>query len=418
MGFTIDKFQENATVNGDVDTATIADDETDCFSSSQSHAEFRFQTRAIRAGTNPDKALGAIVTPIHQSTNFIFDAPGEPREYEYSRCGNPTRKALENNMAALEGGTYAAAMATGQAAELVVMQQFKSGDHFICGNDVYGGTIRLFNQLQKLYGIEVAYIPLTDPDRVEDALRPNTRGIWIETPSNPLFNLVDLEAMVSICRKYDLISIVDNTLLTPYCQQPFKFGIDFVVHSAAKYLSGHNDGLGGILVCRDDQYTEDIAFTSNALGAVLGAFDSWLISRGIKTLPLRMREHQKNAERVIGFLEQHPLVTRIYYPGLADHPQYELIAKQSTGYGGLVSFEIDDDFARAKKVLTKTELFYIAESFGGVESLICHPKTMSHSSMSEEALADAGITDQLIRISVGLEDADDLIQDLDQALEA
>jgi cystathionine gamma-synthase len=412
MGFLID--QQN---HANAVTVAETDGDPACTPRKINLETCRFQTRVIRAGAGPDPATGAIVTPIHQSTNFVFNGPGEPREFEYSRCGNPTRKALENNLAALEGGTYCAAMATGQAAELVVMNLFKRGDHFICGNDVYGGTIRLFNHLQRLYGIEVSYLSLVDPNRVEDAIRPNTRGIWIETPSNPLFNIVDLEALADISRRHNLISIADNTLLSPYCQQPFLYGVDFVVHSAAKYLSGHNDGLGGILVCRDDQYKEEIAFIANALGAVLGAFDSWLIARGIKTLPLRMREHQKNALRVAEFLQQHPRVTRVYYPGLENHPQRELIQKQTSGYGGLLSFEIDGDFETARQILKNTRIFYIAESFGGTESLICHPKTMSHSSMSPEALAEAGITDRLIRLSVGLEDADDLIEDLEQALE-
>ncbi len=379
--------------------------------------QYRLQTQAIRAGAGPDPATGAIVTPIHQSTNFVFKGPGEPREFEYSRCGNPTRKVLEDNLAALEKGAYCSALATGQAAELIVMNLFKRGDHLICGNDVYGGTIRLLNHFQRLYGIEVSYISLVDPNRVEDEIRPNTRGIWIETPSNPLFNIVDLEAMAEISHSRNLISIVDNTVLTPCCQRPFDYGIDFVVHSAAKYLSGHNDGLGGILVCRTDEYAEDIAFAANALGAVMSAFDAWLIARGVKTLPLRMREHQKNALQVAQFLEQHPLVTHIYYPGLKSHPQRDLIEKQTSGYGGLLSFEINGNLERAYQVLKRCKLFYMAESFGGVESLICHPKTMSHSSMTPEAMAGAGITDQLIRLSVGLEDAEDLIEDLAQALE-
>ena len=388
--------------------------ESDC--SIATDSSLGFQTKTIHAGITPDPYSRAIVTPIHQSTTFVFEGMGKPGRFEYSRCGNPTRQALEDNLAALEGGVYCTALATGQAAELTLMNLFSKGEHIICGNDVYGGTIRLFNHLQKQAGIEVSYMPLGDPERIAAEIRPNTRGIWIETPSNPLFNIVDLEAVIAVARAYDLVSMVDNTVLTPFNQQPLKYGADYVVHSATKYLSGHNDGLGGAIVCREESQIEALAFTANALGAVLGAFDSWLVLRGIKTLALRMREHQRSALRIARYLEEHPAVSRVYFPGLASHPQYDLIQKQSSGYGGMMSFELHAGIEKAREVCEGTRLFLLSESFGGVESLIQHPQTMSHSSMSAEAQADAGITDRLVRISVGLEDTNDLLADLDRVL--
>jgi cystathionine gamma-synthase len=377
---------------------------------------YRFKTQAIHAGIDPDKQSGAIVTPIYQSTNYVFEAVGQPREFEYARCGNPTRKALEDNLAALEKGTFCTALATGQAAELTILNLFKSGDHIICGNDVYGGTIRLLNHLQKTNGIQVSYISMTDPEKVAAEIQPQTRALWVETPSNPLFNIVDIAAISKIAKIQDLLTIVDNTLLTPYFQQPLSLGADIVIHSATKYLSGHNDGLGGAVVCKHHHHAEQISFIANALGAVLGSFDAWLISRGIKTLALRMREHQKSALKIAHFLQQHPSVTDVYFPGLDDHPQADLINKQSTGHGGMLSFKVNGGFDKAKKVAEKTKLFYLTESFGGVESLIQHPQTMSHSSISTEAQQAAGITDNLLRISVGLEDIADLINDLERAL--
>lgn len=376
-----------------------------------------FQTKSIHAGINPDQNMGAIVTPIHQSTIFKFKALGEPAEFEYSRCGNPTRKALEDNLAALEGGVFCTALATGQAAELTLLSLFKNGDHILCGNDVYGGTIRLFNHLKEHAGIQISYISMTNPENVVPAIQPNTKALWIETPSNPLFNTIDIKAMVDIAHSFNLVTIVDNTLLTPYYQQPIKFGADFVIHSATKYLSGHNDGLGGAIICRDEMYIEQVSFTANALGAVLGAFDSWLILRGIKTLALRLREQQKSTQQIARFLQEHPEVTKVYYPGLEDHPQFDLIRKQTAGYGAMLSFEIKEGIEMARRILNKVKLFFIAESFGGVESLIQHPQTMSHSSLSPEAQQNAGITENLIRISVGLEDVQDLLEDLEQALE-
>jgi cystathionine gamma-synthase len=387
-------------------------------SKQENYNDFKFQTQAIHAGIHPEKQYGAIVTPIYQSTNYVFQAVGQPKEFEYARCGNPTRKALEDNLATLENGIYCTALATGQAAELTILNLFKSGDHIICGNDVYGGTIRLLNHVKQSNGIQVTYVPMTDPDKVVKEIRSNTRAIWVETPSNPLFNIVDIETIADIAKTKNLITIVDNTLLTPYFQQPLNLGADIVIHSATKYLSGHNDGLGGAVVCKHQHHAEQISFIANALGAVLGSFDAWLIARGIKTLALRMREHQKSALEIAHFLQQHQQVTDVYYPGLDDHPQAELIKKQSSGHGGMLSFKVDGGFEGAKKIAEKTKLFFLTESFGGVESLIQHPQTMSHSSISPLAQKAAGITENLLRISVGLEDIGDLIDDLEKALQS
>lgn len=377
----------------------------------------KFQTKTIHAGVTPDPATGAIVTPIHQSTTYAFDDIDKNKGYDYSRTANPTRKVLEDQLAALEGGTYCAALTTGMAAETTVSSLFRRGDHVICGNDVYGGTFRLFKYIEKQFDVEFTFIPLTNLDGIARAIRPNTKGIWIETPSNPLFNVVDLQAVTDLARARNLLTIVDNTLLSPYCQQPLRFGVDIVVHSTTKYLSGHNDGLGGAIICNNDELAERLAFSANALGTVSGAFDAWLILRGIKTLALRMREHQKNALQIARFLQSHPAVRQVYYPGLPDHPQADIIERQTSGFGGMLSFELEGGLPAAQTVLRATKLFYLAESFGGVESLIEHPKTMSHASMTPEAQAEAGITDGLLRISAGLEDCEDLLADLEQALE-
>jgi len=399
------------------DEAEIIKDQEISVSKQEDKNDYKFRTQAIHAGIDPYKQAGAIVTPIYQSTNYVFEAVGQPREFEYSRCGNPTRKALEDNLATLENGTYCSALATGQAAELTIINMFKSGDHIICGNDVYGGTIRLLNHLKQTNGLQITYTPMTDREVVLKEIRPETKAIWVETPSNPLFNIVDISAISDMAREKDIITIVDNTLLTPYFQRPLNLGADIVIHSATKYLSGHNDGLGGAVICKHQHHAEQISFIANALGAVLGSFDAWLIARGIKTLALRMREHQKAAQKIALFLKGHPTVTDVYYPGLAEHPQADLIKKQSSGHGGMLSFKVDGGFEKAKKVAENTKLFFLTESFGGVESLIQHPQTMSHSSISPMAQQEAGITENLLRISVGLEDISDLIDDLGKALE-
>ncbi len=376
----------------------------------------KFQTKTIRAGITPDPATGAIVPPIYQNTTFAFKELGKDSGYDYSRTNNPTREILGKNLAELEGGVCGFVLATGMAAEATVISLFKHGDHIICGNDVYGGTHRLFTYTKEQFNIDVSFIPMTDPEVVRKSLRKNTKAIWLETPSNPLLHLVDIEAIVQVAREHNLLVIADNTFLSPCFQNPLKFGVDIVVHSTTKYLSGHNDGLGGAVITNSEELGEKIGYIANAMGTVAGAFDSWLVLRGIKTLAIRMREHEKNALAIAAFLSHHPRVKKVYYPGLETHPQYELAKKQQTGFGGMLSFELDGDLSDVKSFFKKLKLFYLAESFGSTESLISHPQTMSHASMPPEAQAEAGITENLIRISVGLEDKDDLIEDLQGAL--
>lgn len=386
-------------------------------SSNKKEETMRFQTKLIHAGISPDPATGALITPIYQTTTFAFDDIGVNKGYDYSRTGNPTRRVLEENLAALEDGKHAVALPTGMSAETTILSLFKSGDHIICGNDVYGGTVRLFNYLSNHFGLNVTFSPMTQPEELISLIGTKTKAIWVETPSNPLLNVVDMEILSRIARKHNLLLIVDNTFLSPYFQQPLAWGADIVIHSTTKFLSGHNDGLGGAIICNDDELAEQLAFTANALGNAQGAFDSWLILRGIKTLALRMKEHEKNASKVAEFLSRHPGVTRVYYPGLESHPNQHIVRKQMTGCGGIVSFELKDGLEKANQVMRNTNLFYIAESFGGVESLIEHPKTMSHASMTAAEQQAAGMTDGLLRLSLGLEDWQDLIDDLSEALQ-
>ncbi len=378
----------------------------------------KFQTRTIHAGFSPDHATGAIATPLYQSNIYAFDGIDENKGFEYSRVSHPNARILEDNLAQLEGGRFCKAFANGTAAETSLLHLFKKGDHIICGNDVYGGTIRLFDHLKDHFNLDVSYVPMIDSRSVADVIRPNTRALWIETPSNPLLNIVDLNAMITLAKSHQLLTIVDNTMLTPCFQRPLELGADMVLHSCSKYLGGHNDVLGGAIITNDAQVDERLAFLVKSLGTVISPFDSWLILRGVKTLAIRMREHQRNAMAVAHFLSGHRTVTKVYYPGLENHPQRGLIERQMSGFGGVLSFEVAGDRERVDRILRATRLFYVAQSFGGVDSIIEHPRTMSHKSMSPEAMAAAGITEGLIRLSVGLEDPEDLIADLAQAIEA
>jgi len=376
----------------------------------------KFKTKAIHSGIKPDSETRSIVTPIYQTNIFSLDADKESHEFAYSRMNNPTRKILETNLAELEGGTHCNVFASGLAAETTILNMFEKGDHIICGNDVYGGTIRLINHFCKSYGLEVTYTPLDLYQNVEVAINNNTKAIWLETPSNPMLTVVDIKHVVKLARSHNLLVIVDNTLLTPYFQRPLELGADIVVHSASKYLSGHNDVTAGVVVTNKKEHGERIQFLSTALGPVAGPFDSWLILRGLKTLSIRMQSHEENAIKVAQFLKKDKRVKSVYYPGLAKQGDKRIIERQMSGYGGMVSFEVNPDLVDVKKVLKGTKLFYLAQSFGGVESIIEHPTTMSHKSMTPEEQNFAGITNELIRLSVGLEDADDLIADLDEAL--
>jgi len=380
--------------------------------------EMGFETHCIHVGVSKDDTFNSVTTPIYPSSTFAFEAPGKTKGYDYSRTANPTRTALEENIAALEGGAMARATATGMAAEATVMGLFRAGDHIIAGHDIYGGTYRMFTEVFSEFGLNFSFVDMRDPDNVRNAIRSETRGIWIETPSNPLLNLVDIRIMTKIAREFNLISCVDNTFLTPYFQRPLDMGADLVVHSTTKYLNGHSDVVGGAIIARTQEMGERIAYLTNAIGTACSPFDAWLVLRGIKTLGCRMPVHERNAKVIAEFLEGHPQVVRVYFPGLPSHPQHELALRQMSGFGGMVSFDIRGNQEKAFRFLERISIFFLAESLGGVESLIEHPKSMSHASMPPEAQEEAGISDATIRCSIGIETLDDLLRDLDQALNA
>ncbi len=375
-----------------------------------------FQTDTIHAGVAPDKAYGAIMTPIYQSSTFVFEDIGKHRGFDYTRSGNPTRKALEDSLCALEGCTSAVAVTTGMAAITTTLNLFRSGDEIICTDDCYGGTSRLMKTVEEHFGIKVHFVNLQDASNLLPLVNENTRAMWVETPSNPLLNLVDISAVSALAKERGLLTIVDNTFLSPYGQKPFELGADVVVHSTTKYLNGHSDVVGGAVLSNSEDLDSRLKFLVNALGTCAQPFDCWLVLRGIKTLVVRMREHERNALAVAEFLDRHPKVKRVFYPGLPAHPQHELAKKQQSSFGGMVSFELDGPLEELYRVLKATKLFALAESLGGVESLIEHPATMSHASMDSEHRLAAGITDSIIRLSVGIEDRDDLITDLQSAL--
>ena len=378
----------------------------------------RFETLAIHSGRQPDPTTGALATPIYQTSTFVFEDVGVTRGYDYSRTANPTRKALENCIAELEGGKAGFAFATGMAAETTVMHLLKAGDHVISGDDIYGGTYRLFNEVMKEFGLEFTFLRMDDGERIEEAIRPNTRMIWMETPSNPLLNIVDIEMVVDIARRHNLMTVADNTFPTPYFLRPIEYGVDLVVHSTTKYLNGHCDVVGGAVVTTTDELTERVQFLLNALGTCASPFDCWLVLRGIKTLPVRMMRQEENAAQVAAYLEKHPKVEKVFYPGLKSHPGHEIAMRQMGGFGSVVSFEIEGGIEAVNSFLRSVTIFSLAESLGGVDSLVEHPATMSHASMPEDVRRGVGITDSLIRLSVGLENVDDLIEDLAQALES
>jgi len=374
-----------------------------------------FSTDAIHKGQEPDPATGAIIVPIYQTSTFVQEELGKHKGYEYARTANPTRVALEKNLACLERGQFGYAFASGMAAINALMTLFKSGEHVVAGHDLYGGTFRLFERVLKDFGLSFSYADTTRLDEVERAIRPETRPIFIETPTNPLMQITDIRAVASLAQRAGVRVAVDNTFMSPYLQRPLELGADFVVHSTTKYLNGHSDGVGGAVILNDASLAERLKFIQNAAGAVLGPFDSWLVLRGVKTLALRMERHCQNGLAIARYLERHPKVKRIHYPGLSSHPQHELAKKQMRGFGGMLSFETGS-LDNAKQVLKSVRLCSLAESLGGVETLISHPATMTHASVPPEQRQRLGITDGLVRISVGIEDLEDLIQDLDQAL--
>lgn len=379
------------------------------------HMGGRFETKAIHAGQLPDPSTGAIIPPIYQTSTYVVEAPGKDKGYVYSRTSNPTRKALEENIAALEEGKYGLAFASGMAAENTVMNLFSSGSHVVCNDDVYGGTYRLFMQLYKNYGMTFDFVDAIDPKNIEKHISPNTQLIWIETPTNPLLKIMDIQKISRMARDHGLLLVVDNTFATPYLQQPLRLGADIIVHSTTKYLGGHSDLIGGAIVVSDQKLYERLSFFQNAVGPVPGPFDCWLVLRGIKTLALRMERHCQNALKIAQYLSNHPKVAQVLYPGLSSHPQHLRAKKQMKGFGGMVSFELKGDLNKAVKFIRSTRLFALAESLGGVESLICHPATMTHASIPREERLKAGFKDGLIRMSVGIEHVDDLIEDLENA---
>jgi cystathionine gamma-lyase len=376
----------------------------------------KFKTLALHAGYDPATAHGAVVPPVVQSSTFAFRAAGEPRPFDYGRSGNPTRQALEGCLAALEGGTRGFALATGMAAELTALMLFNAGDNILVQGDLYGGTYRLVTEVLSGKGIHPVFVDLRDIGALHDVITPATKGIWIETPANPLMNLVDLKAVADVARERGLITICDNTFLSPYFQRPLELGIDIVVHSTTKYINGHSDVVGGAIVTGPAELGERVGYLQNALGTCAAPSDCSLVLRGIRTLALRMEEHNRNALAIAQWLEAHPRVSSVLHPGLTSHPQHELAKRQMSGYGGTFSFRLRGGRNEVFCFLNAVRVFTLAESLGGVESLIEHPRTMTHLSVPPEVLDRMGIGDDVIRVSVGIEDVGDLIDDLDQAL--
>jgi cystathionine beta-lyase/cystathionine gamma-synthase len=374
-----------------------------------------FATRAIHSGQEPDPLTGAVTVPIYATSTYVQQGIGEHKGYEYSRVSNPTRARLEENLAALENGVAARVFSSGMAAINAIVSMLHSGDHVVCGNDLYGGTPRLFNQVLSNFGLEFSYVDTSDAQNVERAIRKNTRMVHVETPTNPLMQISDLKAISAICRRKKVWLIVDNTFMSPYFQQPLSLGADMVVHSTTKFLNGHSDGLGGVVVCSKQEHADKLAFLQKCAGAILSPFECWLILRGVKTLATRMEIHDRSGRVVAGFLAKHKKVKAVFYPGLKDHPQHALARRQMSGFGAMISFETGS-LKNANKMLKKVRICSLGESLGGVETLISHPATMTHAALGKKGRKAIGITDGLVRISVGIEDVNDILDDLDQAL--
>ena len=377
----------------------------------------RFGTKAIHAGVEPDPTTGAIMTPIYQTSTYVQAAPGDHKGYEYSRTHNPTRTALQNALAALENGTHGLCFATGMASIDAICKLFKPGDEIVSTNDLYGGTYRLFTKIFEGFGLKFTFVDMGDPANVAAAMTPNTKLIWVETPTNPMLKVIDIMAMAALAKKHGCLLGVDNTFASPYLQNPLDMGADIIMHSVTKYLGGHSDVVMGALVVNDAALAERLAFIQNSCGATPGPQDCFLVLRGLKTLHLRMQRHCENGAVVAEWLVKHPKVERVYWPGLPTHPNHAVAKAQMRGFGGMISFTLKGDrMEDAMKVLSSTELFCLAESLGGVESLLGHPASMTHASIPREERLKSGLADTLIRLSVGLEDAEDLIADLEQAL--
>ena len=378
--------------------------------------EMGFATRAIHAGQGPDPTTGAIMTPLYLTSTFVQSSPGQHKGYEYSRTSNPTRKAYEDCLASLESGKHGFSFASGCAASTTIMHLLKAGDHVITCDDMYGGTFRLFDKVIRHNGIDFSFVDMTQIDNIDKAITNKTKMIWIETPTNPMLKLVDIKAAVEKVKGKGILVVVDNTFMSPYFQRPLELGADIVVHSTTKFVNGHSDIVGGAVVVKDDAIAEKLAFLSNSMGGIGAPFDAFMCMRSLKTLPIRMKAHQENAEKVALFLEQHSTIEKVIYPGLKSHPQYELAQKQMSGFGGMITFYLKGGLSAARNMLEKVQVFSLAESLGGVESLIEHPAIMTHASVPPETRKILGIDDGLVRLSVGIEDIKDLIKDLEQAL--
>ena len=378
-----------------------------------------FETRAIHAGQEPDPTTGAIMTPIYTSSTYVQESPGVHKGYDYSRSVNPTRKALEACIADLEGSSFGYAFASGMAASATVLELLNSGDHVIAMDDLYGGTYRLFENVRKRSaGLNFTFCDLSDLDTLEDSLNEKTRMIWIETPTNPLLKIADLEAISTFAKKNNLISVCDNTFCSPFVQNPLELGFDVVVHSATKYLNGHSDLIGGVVVCSQEKenLANELLYLQNAVGSIMNPFDSFLLLRSLKTLPVRMERHCSSAQTIASYLESHDSIEKVIYPGLTSHPQHEIAKKQMNGFGGMISVVLKGGLTSATRFLERTNLFSLAESLGGVESLIEHPAIMTHASIPAEIREEIGISEGLVRLSVGIESIEDLLEDIDNAL--
>jgi cystathionine beta-lyase/cystathionine gamma-synthase len=376
-----------------------------------------FATRAIHTGQEPDPATGAITVPIYATSTYVQEEIGKHKGYEYARVSNPTRDRLETNLAALEGGIGSRVFGSGMAAINAIATMLKAGDHIVAGHNLYGGTPRLFNQVLANFGLTFTYVDTSDVVNVERALQKNTRMVYLETPTNPLMELCDIRAISDLVHRKGIEVVVDNTFMSPYFQRPIAFGADMVVHSTTKFLNGHSDGLGGVVVCTKPEQSEKLAFLQKAAGAILSPFECWLILRGVKTLAVRMLQHDCNGRKVADYLAKHKKVQKVFYPGLASHPQHELAKRQMSGFGAMIAFETGS-LENANKMLRRVRVCSLGESLGGVETLISHPATMTHAAVGEEGRRKIGITDGMVRISVGIEDVEDILADLDQALEA
>ncbi len=376
----------------------------------------KFDTKLIRSGIKPDPTTGAVVPPIYQTATYVLDEIGKDKGFDYTRASNPTRQVLENNIAAIEGGRFAVCFSSGMAAVDSVAKLFSSGDHIVCSDDVYGGVSRLFNDLLVNYNLSFTYVNSSDPKEVESAIQKNTKLIWIETPTNPLLKVTDLKAVGKIAKKNGILYGVDSTFSTPVLLRPLEFGADIVMHSTTKYLSGHNQIIGGALITNSEKLNDKFKFIQKTVGAVPSPFDCWLTLLGIKTLSVRMNKHCENAQVIAEFLEGHPEVDRVTYPGLSSHPQHDIAREQMDGYSGMISLELKGGIPAGIKLMNNVKLCYLAESLGAVETMITHPATMTHADVPEKERLDRGLTDGLVRLSVGIEDKVDIINDLEQAL--